>query len=40
VRYGDVNYHYPLFVEGTRYILDSTPPAQFDAKALQRALRS
>lgn len=40
VRYSAVNYHYPLYVGGARYILDSTPPAQFDPEAFQRALRS
>lgn len=37
---GAVNSHYPLHVGGTRYILDSTPPVQFDAEALRRALGS
>jgi hypothetical protein len=40
VRYGAVNHHYPLYVGGTRYILDTTPPAQFDPEAFQNALRS
>lgn len=37
VRYGGVNYHYPFFVSGKRYILDSTPPVQIDLDALRRA---
>ena len=36
----DVNYHYPFYVAGQRFILDTTPPIQFDLAALQRALRS
>jgi len=33
---GGVNYHYPLYVAGARYILDSTPPVQIDIEALRR----
>lgn len=38
VRFSDANYHYPLRVGATRYVLDTTPPTQFDAEAFQRAL--
>jgi hypothetical protein len=37
---GGVNYHYPIYVAGQRFILDTTPPVQFDLEALQRVLRS
>jgi hypothetical protein len=40
VRYGAVNHHYPLYVGGTRYILDTTPPVQFDADAFRQALKN
>ncbi|MBL8545866.1 MAG: hypothetical protein JNL81_05340 [Hyphomonadaceae bacterium] len=40
VRFGDVNYHFPLYVAGRRFVLDTTPPVQFDLQALQRAMRS
>lgn len=40
VRFVDVNYHFPLYLAGQRYILDTTPPVQFDFAALQRAMRS
>ncbi len=39
VRFSSVNYHYPLRIGATRYILDTTPPAKFDREALERALR-
>ena len=39
VRFSDANYHYPMRVGATRYVLDTTPPTQFDAEALQRALQ-
>jgi len=39
VRFSDANYHYPLRIGATRYVLDTTPPNQFDAEALQRALQ-
>ena len=38
-RWNSVNYHRALYVAGQNYILDTTPPAQFDAEAFQRALR-
>ena len=40
VRFADANYHYPIYVAGQRYVLDTTPPVQFDVEALKRALRS
>lgn len=38
VREVGVNYHYPLHISGTRYVLDTTPPVQVDIAALRRAL--
>jgi hypothetical protein len=39
VRTGSENYHYPLYIGATRYILDSTPPVQFNPEKLRRALK-
>lgn len=39
VRFSAANYHFPLRIGPTTYILDTTPPTEFDPAALQRALQ-